>query len=526
MVVNSSRWLAALLSLGMAFCLWGPPLTAQTKPARLGIFEGQTDVGSVRPPGRAVYDAAKGTYTITAAGANIWSTEDGFHFVWTKASGDMSLAADIRFAESSGSHSPYRKAVLMFRQSLDADGVYADAASHGSGMTALQYRRAKGAATEDIELNIGSPERLKIEKRGDLITMLLSMHGEPLHPVGASIKLHLEEPFYAGIGVSAHNQNRSETAVFSQVELKTLPPQAAGETALYSTLKTIGIGADRGRAVAVYSRRALFEAPNWSPDGKYLLFDGEGKIWKIPVAGGTPTALDIEQASHCNGSHGFSPDGKWLAISCSTPGRPGSRVYVVPAAGVSPRVVTENPNSYWHSWSPDGKTIIFTRPQKGGAINIYSIPAEGGAEKALTTGTGTNDDPNYSPDGKYIYFNSDRSGHMQIWRMHPDGSHAEQITSDERANWTAHPSPDGKWIVYISYDKGVTGHPANKEIELRLISLSDKKVSTLVKLTGGSGTMNVPSWSPDSLHLAFVSYQFLPVPEGAAGKEEIGGATE
>lgn len=178
---SSFRWISIFLVLGVAVCVQPRHLLSQGTAKSLGIFEGSTDVGSVTPPGTVAYDPAAGTYTMTAAGANLWSMVDGFHFLWKKVSGDVSLTADVDFPDKTGNPSPHRKALLMFRQNLDADGVYADAAQHGSGLTALQYRRAKGASTQDIELNIASPMRLRIEKRGDTITMFLSMTGEPLH---------------------------------------------------------------------------------------------------------------------------------------------------------------------------------------------------------------------------------------------------------------------------------------------------------------------------------------------------------
>jgi TolB protein len=488
----------------------GKLLFAEDGMGKPGIFDGHTDIGSVTPPGTLTYDPAKGTYTLTAAGANLWSTLDAFHFVWKKVSGDVSLTADIDFPESRSNSNPHRKAILIFRQNLDADGVYADAALHGSGLTALQYRRDKGATTQDIELEVHAPKRLRLEKRGDTITMFLSMNGEPLHQVGASISLHLDGPFYAGLGLCSHDAAVVEKAVFSNVEFKQLVPLAPqAKLSLFSTLQTIQIDDAARVATVIHTGAARFEAPNWSKDGNYLFFNQDGHIWKIATKGGEATMVNTGDASHCSGSHGLSPDGKWLAISCNVPDKPGSRVYIIPVDGGTPRLITANPNSYWHSWSPDGKTILFTRPSHGGG-NIYAISADGGEEKALTTGDGLSDDPDYSSDGQYIYFNSDRSGSMEIWRMKPDGSSPEQITFDDLPNWTPHPSPDGKSIVFISYAKGVTGHPTNQDIALRILSVSDKKIRLLVNLTGGSGTMNVPSWSPDSHHLAFVSYQMLP----------------
>jgi Tol biopolymer transport system component len=505
MLTKSARAFFAFLLV--AVFLFSRAISAQS----LGIFQGQSDVGSVNPPGTAAYDHSTGVYTIHSSGANLWSTTDGFHFLWTKASGDLSLTADISFPEKTGKHSEHRKAVLIFRQTLDADGVYADAAEHGSGLTALQYRRAKGGATQSIELNIDPPQRVRLEKRGDVITMFVSQHGEPLHQSGASIKLHLDEPFYAGVGLSAHDPAAVETAAFSHLEFTPLtPPATTPQLALSSSLQAVEIDPNAVRSTVVYSARVRVQAPNWSRDGSSLIFNQDGHMFAVPVDGrGTPQPIDTGAAIGCNGSHGLSPDGKWLAITCSMPDRPGNRVYIVPSTGGTPRMVTDHPDSYFHTWSPDGKTIVFARPSHGSG-NIYAISVDGGAETALTALTGISDDPDYSADGQYIYFNTDRWGGMQIARMHPDGSQVEQITFDNFRNWTPHPSPDGKSIVFISYDPSVTTHAANKDIALRILSTGDNKIRTLINLVGGDGSMNVPNWSPDSKRVAFVSYQMLP----------------
>lgn len=529
----------AIAALALGF-IGSDIAAAQTATTSLGIFESQSDVGSVVPPGVASFDSASGVYTIRSAGVNLWVNVDAFHFVWKKVSGDVSLTADVKLSDAGPGSNPHRKALLMFRQTLAPDAMYADAAIHGNGETALQYRRNKGDTTQDIAFNIGAPQRLRLEKRGDTITLFLSTHGEPLHQAGASIKLHFDGDFYAGLGVCAHNKDAIEEATFAHVELQPLtalttaapatsatPTSTSTPMVLYSTLQTIAIDNNARMAFVIQTGKGQMEAPNWSRDGKTLIFDRGGKLWSVPAAEGegalaVATQIDIGNASDCTGSHGLSPDGKWLAMTCTTPDHPGRRVYIVPAAGAivpatggAPRMVTVNPDSYFHSWSPDGKTILFTRPAHG-TLNIFAISPAGGAETALTTGTGVSDDPDFSVDGQWIYFNSDRGGGMQIWRMRPDGSQPEQVTFDEKHNWTAHPSPDGKSILILSYDKDVTGHVANKDVTLRILNIADGKIRDLVQIVGGSGSDNVPNWAPDGAHFAFVSYQFLPADDNGS----------
>jgi TolB protein len=487
------------------------PLLAHAQSGSLGVFEGQSDVGSVTPAGMAAFDRASDVYTIHSAGANLWGTTDGFHYLWRKVSGDVSLTADIDFPEKTGKHNEHRKAILIFRQTLDADGAYVDAAQHGSGLTALQFRDAKGATTQSIELNIDPPKRVRLEKHGDEFTMFVSLHGEPLHQVGASTKMHFQEPFYAGIGLSAHDPDTTETATFAHVELKPLvAPSAAPAMALYSSLKAAGVDPGARRAIVTFTAKARVMAPNWSRDGASLIFNQDGKMYRVAADGrGTPDQIATGDAKDCNGSHGLSPDGNWLAITCTRDANPGNRVYIIPAGGGSPRMVTANPDSYFHTWSPDGKTIVFTRPAHG-SLNLIAISVDGGDEKALTSGAGVSDDPDYSADGQYIYFNTDRWGGMQIARMNSDGSNVVQITHDSFHNWTPHPSPDGKAIVYIAYPPEVSTHAANKDVALHILSVADGSVRVLTNFVGGDGSMNVPNWSPDSKNLAFVSYEFLP----------------
>jgi Tol biopolymer transport system component len=258
---------------------------------------------------------------------------------------------------------------------------------------------------------------------------------------------------------------------------------------------------------AVYVTTNHIEAPNWSRDG-FLYYNAAGHIYRIGLTNSQPQLIDTGFATRCNNDHGISPDAQSLAISDQSREPHQSIVYVLPFAGGTPRRVTENSPSYWHGWSPDGKTLAFVG-ERNADFDIYTIPVEGGKETRLTTAKGLDDGPEYSPDGQYIYFNSERTGHMQIWRMKADGSGQTQIFSDEYNNWFPHISPDGTQLVMLSYEKDVKGHPENKDVMLRLMSLSDKKITVLAKLFGGQGTINVPSWSPDSKQVAFVSYQLI-----------------
>jgi Tol biopolymer transport system component len=501
-------WTALTCSFALVFAAKNGARTQQSSTpaiAPAGLFEGRGDVGSVLHAGSVEFDAVKQSYTIAGSGENMWLALDGFQFAWKKVSGDVTLTADISFIGKGVNE--HRKAVLMVRQSLDADSPYADAALHGSGLTSLQFREEKGAATHEIQSNISAPRRLRIEKRGAYFTMSLAGEDGEFHLAGGSTRIELKEPFYVGIGVCSHDKDVVEKAVFSNVGLRAGASITAASYTLYSTLETISVASTDRRVVYVAPER--LEAPNWMPDGKTLLFNRNGRIEKISVTGGTPQVIDTGFAVRCNNDHGISPDGTQVAISDQSQEEHRSLVYLVPIAGGTPRRITKNSPSYWHGWSPDGKTLAFVG-QRSGEFDIYTISAGGGEETRLTTAPGLDDGPEYAPDGKTIYFNSERTGHMQIWRMRADGSEQEQVTFDEYNNWFPHISPDGQKMVFLTYDKSVSGHPENKDVMLRLLSLKDKKITLLAKLFGGQGTINVPSWSPDGRQFAFVSYQLVP----------------
>ena len=295
--------------------------------------------------------------------------------------------------------------------------------------------------------------------------------------------------------------------MFSDVELTAPLPAASGQPVLSSTLETRAMASTDRRVVPFTAAR--IEAPNWLRAGRALMYDGEGRISRLPAAGGEPRPIDIDFATRCNNDHGVSPDGTLLAISDQSRGDRRSLIYTLPMAGGAPRLVTPTGPSYWHGWSPDGTTLAYCG-ERGGEFDIYTIPAAGGRETRLTTAGGLDDGPEYAPDGRSIYFNSDRTGTMQIWRMGADGSCQEQVTDDARNYWFPHPSPDGRSLVFLSYEEGVTGHPEDKDVTLRRMTLGGRKVGVLGHFLGGQGTVNVPCWFPAGKRIAFVTYQRLP----------------
>ncbi|CDZ41343.1 Periplasmic component of the Tol biopolymer transport system [Neorhizobium galegae bv. officinalis] len=256
----------------------------------------------------------------------------------------------------------------------------------------------------------------------------------------------------------------------------------------------------------VWQTEALFEAPNWSPDGRYLMLNSEGLIYRLsPVGDDEPVPVDTGFARQCNNDHGISPDGSLIAISDKVEfGK--SAIYVLSAAGGGvPRLVTRNLPSYWHGWSPDGKSFAYCGI-RGDEFDIYTIGIEGGAETRLTFGEGRNDGPDYSPNGKWIYFNSSRSGLTQIWRVPAAGGIAERITDGGYGDWFPHPSPKGDKLVFVSYDADVFDHPRDLDVRIRLMDMDGGNVETLFGLFGGQGTMNSPNWSPDGDEFAYVRY--------------------
>jgi TolB protein len=263
---------------------------------------------------------------------------------------------------------------------------------------------------------------------------------------------------------------------------------------------------------------SALEAPNWSPDGRWLVFNQDGLLLRIPAEGGAdevPEVIGTGGITDANNDHVLSPDGGTVYLSAGD-----GHIHAVPFAGGPARRVTNEHRPgpfrhFLHGVSPDGRTLAYVgvEPYGGdewGYRNIFTVPAAGGPDTRLTDGPAATDGPEFSPDGEWIWFNSEHGaelpGHAQLFRMRPDGSEQTRMTSDERVNWFPHLSPDGRHVLYISFPPGTEGHPADRDVVLRVMDPQGHGRRDVLAFFGGQGSLNVNSWAPDSRRFAYVDY--------------------
>ena len=479
----------------------------------LGDFDGHTDVGSPKIAGSATYDAATQEYTLAAAGVNMWAQRDEFHVAWKRMKGDFILHTRLQFVGKGVEG--HRKAGWIVRTSLDADAPYVDGVVHGDGLTSLQYRRAKGGITEETQSPLKGPDVLQLERKGNTYILSAARFGDPFTSTQLD-DFNLGDEVYVGLVLCSHNPEVVEKAIFRDVRIVRPAKESFVPYRDYigSVLEILDV--QSGHRQVIHRSDQPFEAPNWTHDGSAVIYngsgrsEGRGRLFRFDLATRKPTPIDTGTANRNNNDHVLSFDGRMLGISDQSTG--GSTVLTVPVQGGTPKRITTLTPSYMHGWSPDGRYLVYTGGRNK-EFDVYRIASDGsGEEVKLTNAPGLDDGPEYSPDGKYIYFNSVRSGTMQIWRMAPDGTNPEQITNDDYNNWFPHISPDGKWIAFISFPKEVdpSDHPYYKRVYLRLMPVAGGAPKVIAYVYGGQGTLNVPSWSPDSKRLAFVSNTDMP----------------
>ena len=479
--------------------------TVDAQVNTVGIFTAHGDVGIGVKPGSATYIPENQQYIISGSGANVWGDHDEFQYAWKKIKGDFILYTRAEFLGNWVNY--HRKIGWMVRKSLDGNSAHVNAVEHGDGLTSLQFRRETGAQTEEIKSKLVKANILQLERRGNQYIMRAAVYGD--NYVNDTISnIDLGEEVYVGLFVGSHNADVLETGVFNDVRI-TIPfkGDADGHTnmTLGSNLELVDVAS--GKREILYTVPYSIQAPNWKVDGKGLIFnDYKGVMYDFNLVTKTPTPINTGRVKNNNNDHVLSFDGKLIGLSNSENGR-GSIVFTAPIGGGEPKQITPTGPSYLHGWSPDGKYLVFCG-DRNGEFDVYRIPSSGGEEVRLTDAPGLDDGPEYSPDGKYIYFNSVRSGSMQIWRMKANGQDQEQVTDDEYNNWFAHVSPDGKSICFLTFLKSEAppgSHPPYKHVCLRWKALDGSKIKTIAYFYGGQGSMNTPSWSPDSKRIAFIS---------------------
>ena len=475
------------------------------------IFDDHSDVGACNLKGDLTFDPLNQEYVLSGSGDNIWFIEDQFHFAWKKMKGDFILQAHVNFiGEGRNAH---RKTGWMIRQSLDPGSSHISATVHGDGLTSLQYRLSAGAEMSESKSEMVSPDVIQLERKGNRFIFSCSAMGNPFDTVMITDNA-LTGEVYAGLFICSHDNSVVEKARFYNVRI--IRP-AKDDFVPYrdyigSNLEVMDV--ETGMRKVIYQSPVSIQAPNWSADGKYLIYNGGGLLYKFDFEKGEPEVINSGFATSNNNDHVLSFDGKMLGISNHVAADEGnSIIFTLPVEGGTPKRITALGPCYLHGWSPDGKFLTYTADRNNN-FDIYKISVRKKKEIRLTDAPGLDDGSEYSPDGKYIYFNSVRTGTMQIWRMKADGSQQEQLTFDEYNNWFPHISPDGKRIVLLSFPPEIKpdDHPFYKHVYIRLMPVEGGTPRVIAYLYGGQGTINVPSWSPDSKRIAFVSNSDLLLP--------------
>lgn len=255
-----------------------------------------------------------------------------------------------------------------------------------------------------------------------------------------------------------------------------------------------------GETVVVLAHDGRIEAPNWWRDG--LLVNGDGRLFHVPFAAPALVEVPTGGVGALNNDHGPSPDGRTLAVSAKS--ETGESCIYLVEDGDARRVTARVP-SWFHAWSPDGSRLAYASVRDGGPVAIRTCARDGSDEVLVTDAFDHADGPDYTPDGS-IWFNGERDGAVNLWRVRPDGSGLTHMTEGEGVDWFPHPSPDGAHVLYLAYPPGTRGHPADLEVALRLMPLAGGASREVVRLRGGQGTINVPCWAPDARRFAFVRY--------------------
>ena len=296
---------------------------AQTTPVPkgpVGIFENHVDVGNPKRTGSARYDESTQSYFITGGGYNIWFNRDEFHYLYKKISGDFILTANFELVGNENGNG-HRKTGWMIREATDEAAVSANACLHGDGLAVLQWRPLRGAYMRDpadeIFFSKKNYQIIQLERIGKRVTMRLAHLWEPLQMVSSVDLPDMKDQVLVGLYVLAHDTNSLQEARIWNVRIDQPVPNdfhpnpavklpSTQNTPFASRLETLNV--KTGARKIIREAPGKFESPNWTPDGKRLLFNEGGSLYTVPIDGGGTEKLNTGSVIGINGSHLISPD--------------------------------------------------------------------------------------------------------------------------------------------------------------------------------------------------------------------------
>ena len=358
----------ALFLIGFEI-LFPSMLTAQNLNQKLGLFENSSDVGSVKHVGKATYDSSSQQYELQGSGTNIWFDSDEFHYLWKRLKGDFILTAQVEFVGDGVE--PHRKVGWMVRESLAADASHVSAVVHGDGLASLQYRPETKAETGEKKMRVEGPDVIRLTREGHIYTMSVARWGETFVSEKV-VSCTLPDEVYVGLFISSHNADVSEKAIFKNVRIEI--PFAEGKVAyrdyLGSNLEIMDVFTGERQVLRQFPNSV--QAPNWTPDGRTLIYNSEGLLYNYDLASGEISILNTGTVNANNNDHVLSFDGKQMGISSNHSEKDNyqSVIYHVPIEGGEPRRVTDKSPSYLHGWSPDGQYLTYL--PGGMAITIFT----------------------------------------------------------------------------------------------------------------------------------------------------------
>lgn len=475
-------------------------------------FEASVDIGPVEQGGEVVIDPVRQTVRISGDNGNFPRDGDRQHYLWRRMKGDFLVRARIEIEFEGRIVAGDCRIGWDVRSNLDPGSprVFGGMEIQAGGV--LRFRAEPGGVSESYQLKVAGPEVVQLERRGGVYTLSAARFGAPFQETSVS-HVDLGDEVYVGLSVCSRRAGSDiEAAEFSNVRI--IVPASESfvpyRDYLGSNLEILDV--ETGRRRIVLRHPGSIQAPNWTRDGSRLIVNGDGRLWTVDLDSSTPELNELETgfAVHNNNDHVLSWDGSRIGISHHDPDDEGrSTIYTLPIAGSqNPRRITAvgAGHSYLHGFWPDDRSLVFTgfRDEK---FDVLRIDLRTGTETKITDTPALDDGAEVDPSGRFVYFNSNRTGTMQIWRAWADGSDPEQLTFDRRNDWFPHLSPDGRELVFLSYPEEVDSgdHPFYRRVLLRRMPADGGRPSVVAYVYGGQGTINVHSWSPDGSRLAFVS---------------------